>query len=137
MPSFSEKELEITVVLGKGTFGGEGNTKIIKGLAAKCVIEKVHLPDKNKAKVQIYGVKLEDMEQMTTLAFLPLETQKNYVQIKAGEKDQELSLVFNHPRWNMQRSRFSGSSQTAGLMPGTPLYPESPTVPGSGKTQTR
>lgn len=94
MPSFSEKELEITVVLGKGTFGGEGNTKIIKGLAAKCVIEKVHLPDKNKAKVQIYGVKLEDMEQMTTLAFLPLETQKNYVQIKAGEKDQELSLVF-------------------------------------------
>ena len=92
MASYSEKELEITVVLGKGAFGGEGNTKMIKGLAAKCVIEKVHLPDKNKAKVQIYGVKLEDMEQMTTLAFLPLETQKNYVQ--AGEKGQELALAF-------------------------------------------
>lgn len=94
MASFTQKELEITVVLGKGTFDGQGNTKVMRGLAMQCDIEKVNLPDKNKAKVQIYGLKLEDMEQMTTLAFLPLETQKNYVQIKAGEKDQELSLVF-------------------------------------------
>lgn len=94
MPSFKEKEIELAVVLGKGTFGGNGNTKIIKGLAVQCNIEKVQLPDKNKAKVQIYGLNLDDMEQMTTLAFKPLETQKNYIQIKAGDKDGELSLVF-------------------------------------------
>lgn len=94
MPSFKEKEIELAVVLGKGTFGGSGNTKIIKGLAVQCEIEKVMLPDKNKAKVEIYGLNLDDMEQMTTLAFKPLETQKNYIQIKAGDKDGELSLVF-------------------------------------------
>lgn len=94
MASFTQKELEITVVLGKGTFDGQGNTKVMRGLAMQADIEKVSLPDKNKARVQIYGLKLEDMEQMTTLAFLPLETQKNYVQIKAGDKGKELSLAF-------------------------------------------
>lgn len=94
MASYSAKEIEITVVLGKGTFGGNGNTKIIKGLAVQCDVEKVMLPDKNKAKVQVYGMNLDDMEQMTTLAFKPLETQKNHIQIKAGDKDGELSLVF-------------------------------------------
>lgn len=95
MASFTQKEIELTVVLGKGSFGGQGNTKIIKGLAVKCEVEKVSLPDKNKAKVQVYGLAMADMEQMTTLAFLPLETQKNYLQIKAGEKDTELSFVFS------------------------------------------
>ncbi len=94
MPSFKEKEIELAIILGKGTFGGNGNTKIIKGLAVQCEIEKVMLPDKNKAKVEIYGLNLDDMEQMTTLAFKPLETQKNYIQIKVGDKDGELSLVF-------------------------------------------
>ncbi len=94
MATFTQKEIELTVVLGKGSFGDNGNTKIIKGLAMQCDIEKVHLPDKNKAKIQIYGLKLEDMEEMTTLSFLPLETQKNYVQIKAGEKEKKLGLAF-------------------------------------------
>lgn len=95
MQSFTQKEIEITVILDDGSFGNEGNTKIMRGYATVCQIEKVGLPDKNKAKIALYGIKQEDMEQMTTLAFLPLETKKNLVQIRAGEKESdELHVVF-------------------------------------------
>ncbi len=92
--AFTQKAIEVTVILGSGSFAGGGNTKIINGLATKASVEKVGLPDKNKANIEITGLKIEDMEQMTTLAFLPLEKQKNLVQIKAGELDGELSQIF-------------------------------------------
>lgn len=92
---FIQRDIEVTVVLSKGSFGGEGNTKIMRGLATAVNIEKVGLPDKNKASVGIYGLPISDMEEMTTLAFLPLETEKNLIEIKAGEADGEFSLVFS------------------------------------------
>ena len=94
MGSFSRKKLEVKLVLGAGTFGGEGNTKVITLLATQAKVEKVGLPDKNKASVRIANMKIDDMGQLTTLAFRPLETQKNLVSIMAGDEESGLSQVF-------------------------------------------
>lgn len=91
---FVQRDIEITVVLSEGSFSGNGNTKIMRGLATAVNVEKVGLPDKNKATVAIYGVAMADMEQMTTLAFETLETDKNLISIKAGNKGSDLDLVF-------------------------------------------
>ena len=92
--SFSIKSIEVRVTLGKGTFSEGGNTKIIEGLACDVAIQKPGLPEKNSASVKIWGLKYEDMAQLTMLAFKPLESQHNLISIKAGVEGQNLALVF-------------------------------------------
>lgn len=92
--SFSIKSIEVRVTLGKGTFSEGGNTKIIEGLACDVAIQKPGLPEKNSASVKIWGLKYEDMAQLTMLAFKPLESQHNLISIKAGVRGQNLALVF-------------------------------------------
>lgn len=92
--SFSIKTIEISITLGKGSFSEGGNTKIIEGLACDVSVQKPGLPEKNSAAVKIWGLKYEDMAQMTMLSFKPLESQHNLISIKAGEKGGSLALVF-------------------------------------------
>lgn len=92
--SFTQKILETHLTVASGSFGGKGNTKIIRGLATDVSIERPGLPDKDKARVKIYNLPLSDMEQLTTLAFRPLEVRKNIVRILAGEEN-NLSEVFS------------------------------------------
>lgn len=92
--SFSIKTVSIAVILGKGTFSDGGNTKIIEGLACDVTVQKPGLPEKNSAAVKIWGMKYDDMAQLTMLAFKPLESQHNLISIKAGEQGNTLALVF-------------------------------------------
>lgn len=92
--SFSIKTIQISVVLGEGDFSGGGNTKIIEGLACDVSVTKPGPPDKNTATIKIWGMKYDDMAQLTMLAFKPLEYQKNLLSIKAGDLGGTLSLVF-------------------------------------------
>lgn len=92
--SFSIKTIQVAVTLGKGNFSEGGNTKIIEGLACDVTVQKPGLPEKNSAAVKIWGLKYEDMAQLTMLAFKPLESQHNLISIKAGEKGGSLALVF-------------------------------------------
>lgn len=92
--SFSIKTIQIAVTLGKGNFSEGGNTKIIEGLSCDVSVQKPGLPEKNSAAVKIWGLKYEDMAQLTMLAFKPLESQHNLISIKAGEKGASLALIF-------------------------------------------
>lgn len=92
--SFSKKVIETHLTLASGSFGGQGNTKIIRGLATDVSIERPGLPDKDKARVKIYNLPLQEMEQLTTLAFKPLQVRKNIIRIFAGSEN-DLSEVFN------------------------------------------
>lgn len=95
MPSYSPKTIRTTVTLAEGTFTGGGNTKIIEGLPTEVSIRKPGLPEKNEANIRIGGVKLDDMAQMTMLAFSPLKTYKNNVTIQAGDKGvANLPIIF-------------------------------------------
>ena len=88
------KTIRTTIILGDGEFSGGGNTKIIEGLATTVQVTKAGLPEKNSAEVRIQGLKLSDMEQLTFLSFLPGEYRKNHILIEAGDKGEELSVVF-------------------------------------------
>ncbi len=93
--SFSLKTIQLAVTLSQGGFdGGSGNTKIIEGLACQVTIEKPGLPEKNSLKARVWGMKYEDMAQLTMLAFKPLESQKNLIEVKAGDKGGALATIF-------------------------------------------
>lgn len=86
--AFKKRVIEIDIELQDG--GG----KTFSGMGIDCEVEKVGLPDKNKANVTIYGLTLEDMERFTVLAFKPLEYRKNTLKIRAGEEEGEMGQVF-------------------------------------------
>lgn len=92
--SFTLKTIRLVITLGKGQFSEGGNTKTIEGLACDVSITKPGLPEKNSATVKVWGLKYDDMAQLTMLAFRPLESQKNLISIFAGEKDGSLPLAF-------------------------------------------
>lgn len=93
--SFTRKVIETRITLAKGSFGDKGNTKIIRGLATEVSVEKPGLPDKGKASIKITNLPLTDMEQLTTLAFKPLQYQRNSVSVFAGDEESGLSQVFS------------------------------------------
>lgn len=93
--SFSLKTIQLIITLGKGNFSEGGNTKTIEGLACDVSVTKPGLPEKNSASVKVWGLKYDDMSQLTMLAFRPLESHHNIITIKAGELGKALSLVFH------------------------------------------
>lgn len=92
---FSVKQIEVRITLGKGTFGGKGSEKVINGLPVRVRISKPGGKDKNKAKIGISGMAYADMEQLTTLAFRPLQSDKNLIAVYAGDAESGLSQVFS------------------------------------------
>lgn len=92
--SFTLKTIELTIALGKGVFSEGGNTKIIEGLACDVTVQKPGLPEKNSASVRVWGLKYEDMAQLTMLSFRALEKQHNVISIKAGDFGTTLPLIF-------------------------------------------
>lgn len=91
---FKKRRLEVRLTLNSGEFSGGGNTKIINELPVNCSIQKLGPPDFAKADITIRGMLPEDMEAFTTLAFWPLYTWRNYVNIFAGDEDGALTQVF-------------------------------------------
>lgn len=95
MSTFSLKTIQLEITLGKGVFSEGGNTKIIEGLACEVSIEKPGQPEKNSANINVWGLKLEDMAQLTMLSFKPLEYHKNTITVRAGVQGEELSVAFS------------------------------------------
>ena len=96
--SYTIKMLEARITLAKGGFnpgtGQAANTKIIR-LGMDVEISKPGGKEKNKAKVRIYNLPLEDMETLTTLAFAPLKTDQNHIAVYAGDKQNGMTLAFS------------------------------------------
>jgi len=92
--SFTRKILRVDITMRAGDFGGHGNQKSIQGLATRAKIEKTGPPDYSKAQVEICNLPYEDMEQLTTLAFKPMASAKNLIEILAGTEEDDLSVAF-------------------------------------------
>lgn len=96
--SYTTKMLEARITLAKGGFnpgtGQAANTKIIR-LGMDVEISKPGGKEKNKAKVRIYNLPLEDMETLTTLAFAPLKTDQNHIAVYAGDTQNGMTLAFS------------------------------------------
>lgn len=119
--SFSLKTIRITITLGEGLLGKDGmfqappgpgafcargvlpasaygpppgDIRVIEGLACTVDIQKSGLPEKNSARICIWGLNQQTMKSLTCLSFNPLETRHNLVTVEVGEKDQGLSVAF-------------------------------------------
>lgn len=95
MGSFTRKIIETRLTLASGSYGGQGNTKIIRDLATRVSVEKPGLPDKAKARIEIYNLKLEDMDRLKTLGYRAREYRRNLVEVHAGDEESGLSMVFS------------------------------------------
>lgn len=91
---YNLKTIRTAITLGEGTFDNKNNTVTIEGLATNIRCTKPGGNDKPKCSIEITGLDIKKMEQLTTLAFLPLTTKKNVVSVLAGEQGQALNLVF-------------------------------------------
>lgn len=94
MPSFTLKQIEVRITLAAGSFGGKGTEKVINGLPVEVSVSKTGGDEKPSCEVSIGGMSYEDMEQLTTLAFRPLQTRKNLIAIFAGDTENGLSQIF-------------------------------------------
>lgn len=94
MASFTKKQIEVRITLAAGSFGGKGSEKVINGLPVSVEVSKTGGDEKPSCKISIGGMTYSDMEQLTTLAFRPLQTRKNLVAVFAGDAESGLSQVF-------------------------------------------
>ena len=94
--SFSKKILRVGIRLMDGSFKGKGgaNTAIYEGLETHVEVDKPGDPDQNKAVVEIYNMSLDAMQNLTSLAFKPLQAKKNLITVFAGDEQEGLSMVF-------------------------------------------
>lgn len=80
-------EIDLTLTQVGATFGpGQGNTKHIQGLACDVNVEKVGLPSKNTATVDIFNLKQSDIEKITTTSPRRLDVKRNIITIRAYER---------------------------------------------------
>lgn len=92
--SFTRKKLLATVTLNQGSFAGGGNTIVIRDLAMNAKVEKAGPPEFGKASLEIWGLSLEHMEQLSTLNMIPLYTKRNYLNISAGDDKEGMTQIF-------------------------------------------
>lgn len=87
--SYTKKALQIDIELNNGL------TKSFTGLACKVSVQKLGLPDKNKASISIMGLSYDDMAAATTIAQQPFMFTRNHIAIWAGEQGQSLTRIFS------------------------------------------
>ena len=83
--SFKGRHIKIVLTLAAGTFAGGGNTYTITDLAMSVGVEKLPWPDGGKCTAEIWGLPLDVMEQLSTLAFKPFFRTRNYINVFAGD----------------------------------------------------
>lgn len=89
--TYSLKDIRVTVSLDKE---GANNQYVFQGFATNVAISKTGGVDFATAQVEIYGLSLPVMGQLTTLAFKPLNRRWNAIEIAAGELGTDLPVVF-------------------------------------------
>lgn len=95
MPSFSDrKALKFIITLGTGKFGSSSNDRItLQGYRATADIDKAGGMMMSTLRARIFGVRLEDMNAITTLQWKPGTLIPNTVEVFAIDGDRE-TLVF-------------------------------------------
>lgn len=92
--SFKHRVMSVSFALGKGTFGNTGqNQANYSGLRMGARINRAGGPAMSTATAEIYGMKLDIMNQLSTLGMVATTVRRNSVTIKAGDSDGQ-AVVF-------------------------------------------
>lgn len=89
--TYSLKDIRVSITLDKS---GANNQYVFQGFATNVAISKTGGVDFATAQVEIYGLTLPVMAQLTTLAFKPLNRRWNLIEIAAGEAGTDMPIVF-------------------------------------------
>lgn len=94
--SFVQRNIDVTVTLGEGSFGeaGPGNTVKLSGYRVSATIAKDGIPSMNLAQVRIYGMDLSLMNSLSRVGQVPTAVRKNVVSIAAGDAEAGMSIAF-------------------------------------------
>lgn len=95
--AFVRRLIDITFQLGEGDFGQFGLNQVkISGLRVAATIIKAGMPSMGTAQLQVYGLTLSKINQLSTLGVRPTTIRKNNVIVTAGnEGDSHLATIFN------------------------------------------
>lgn len=96
-PSYVQRAITVTVVLGTGSFGQSGqNSVTLKGLRVAAVLEKYGYPSYDKANIRIYGLPASLMQQLSTLGVQrQMVRVRNSVLVEAGDAINGMAVVYS------------------------------------------
>lgn len=93
--SFVQRKINISISLGEGNFGTTGfNTVKLTGLRVRAQVQRYGAPGLNTAQVQIFGMSLATMNQLSTLGKPSQTFRRNNILIEAGDTTDGMSIVF-------------------------------------------
>jgi hypothetical protein len=92
--AFKQKKLNVSFALGSGTFGDTGkNQSKLEGLRMIADIRRAGGVAMSTAMLEIYGMTLDMMNQLSTLGLVATTVRRNTVQVEAGDAD-GMTVVF-------------------------------------------
>jgi hypothetical protein len=93
-PSYIERKIDITLILGEGTFGTTGqNTVKLSNLRCAVTVNEVGFPSYSMTEARIYGLTPSLMQQLSTMG-VPLPMQrKNQIIVEAGDAVNGMAVV--------------------------------------------
>lgn len=94
MAGFTKKAIQVELSLVDSKFSNGSGDKTVDGLATSVSISKAGLPALNQCVVEIFNMKQEDVNTITTTSHINLKLNRNRITVKAGVAGQALSVVF-------------------------------------------
>ena len=92
--AFSKKRIDVIFELANGNFEGGGNTYTATGLRISCSIQVMGGPQQANARIAIFGLPLQVMNQLSNVGPKWAQAQPNNVTVMAGDETTGLQIVF-------------------------------------------
>ncbi len=95
--SYLRRRINVTFLLGKGSFGAEGTTENqidLVGHRVSCTIVKANLPGLTTASLRLYGLTPAVMNKLSRLGMPLLFARENFVRVEAGDEKNGMAQVF-------------------------------------------
>lgn len=89
--TYSRKSIAVTITLDVGS---QNNQYVFEGMAIDCRIDKQGGLEFAKAQVEIHGLSLDTMAQLTWINFKPNSRRWNVIAVDAGELGGAMSSIF-------------------------------------------
>lgn len=98
--TFIQRLMSVSMVLGTGTFGTTSQNQInMTGLRMFAQISRAGGPSPARLTAEIYGMKLEDMNKLSTLGLVATTLRRNSITVKAGDANGQ-AVVFQGTIYN-------------------------------------
>lgn len=100
MNVFLEREIQLTIQLGAGTFGDQvGNAVILSGLRIFADMAAPCGESMGAMQMRVYGLTQSMMNQLTTIGVFGQVAGASKIAVAAGEKDKALTTIFQGSIW--------------------------------------